>query len=103
MSFRSLAVVTLVGVAGWGCSGGGGVTQQPLASHEPHPSLVLGQGGLNNDAAIAGRKDVAGHPTQLYRGPGGQLLYKDGSKVQFDSVRKQLQDLRSEERISPVR
>ncbi len=103
MSLRSLAGVTLVTVACAGCSGGGGVTQQPLSSHEPHRSLVLGQRGLNNDAAIAGRKDATGQPTQLYRGPGGQLLYQDGSPVQFDSVRKQLQDLRSEERISPVR
>ncbi len=76
--------------------------QQPLASHEPHHSLVLGRRGLNDDA-IAGRRDVAGHPTQLYRGPGGQLFYQDGSPVQFDSVRKQLQDLRSEQQISPVR
>ena len=106
MSLRCLAAVTLLAVAcsgGAGCSGGGGVTQQPLSSHEPHHSLVLGQRGLNDDAAIAGRKDAAGHPTQLYRGPGGQLHYQDGSKVQFDSVRKQLQDLRSEQRISPVR
>ncbi len=103
MSFRSLAVVTLVGVAGWGCAGGGGVTQQPLSSHEPHHSLVLGQNGLSGDATLTGRKDATGHPTQLYRGPGGQLHYQDGSKVKFDSVVKQLQDLRTEERISPVR
>ncbi len=102
MTFRSLAV-TLVAAVCSGCSGGGGVAQRPLSSDEPHRSLVLGQRGLNNDAAIAGRKDAAGHPTQLYRGPGGKLLYQDGSPVQFDSVRKQLQDLRSEERISPVR
>jgi hypothetical protein len=58
---------------------------------------------LNGDAAIVGRKDATGQPTQLYRGPGGQLHYQDGSKVQFDSVTRQLQDLRTEERISPVR
>ncbi len=103
MSLGSLAAVTLVAVACCGCSGAGGLTQQPLSSHEPHHSLVLGQRGLNTDAAIAGRKDAAGQPTQLYRGPGGQLHYQDGSKIQFDSVRRQLQDLRSEERISPVR
>ena len=101
MTFRSLAAVTLVAAACCGCSGGWGTTQQPLSSHEPHHSLVLGQ--LHSDAGIAGRKDAVGQPTQLYRGPGGQLLYQDGSPVQFDSVRKQLQDLRTEERISPVR
>jgi hypothetical protein len=103
MSYRSLAVVTLVAVACSGCAGGGGVTQEPLSTHEPHHSLVLGQNGLNGDAAIVGRKDATGQPTQLYRGPGGQLHYQDGSKVQFDSVTRQLQDLRTEERISPVR
>ena len=56
-----------------------------------------------HDASIDGRKDVQGQPTQLYRGPGGQLLYKDGSQVQFDSVKRQLQDLRTEQNISPVR
>ncbi len=104
MSTR-LAAVTLIAVLCTGCSNGV-VTQRPLASdttHQPHHALVLGQQGVSNDASIAGRKDVVGQQTQLYRGPGGQLLYKDGSKVQFDSVKKQLQDLRSEQSISPVR
>ncbi len=103
MTFRSLAAVTLLAAACSGCSGGGGVTQQPLSSYGPHDALVLGQRGLNNDAAIASRKDAVGQPTRLYRGAGGRLFYQDGSPVQFESVRKQLQDLRSENQISPVR
>lgn len=86
-----------------GCAGDDIVAQRPLPTHEPHHALVLGRPGANGDPAIDGRKDGDGQPTQLYRGPGGQLHYQDGTQIQFDSVKKQLQDLRSEERISPVR
>ena len=47
--------------------------------------------------------DENGEPIRLYRGAGGRLYYKDGSPIDFDSVRKQLQDLQSEQRISTVR
>ncbi len=86
-----------------GCAGGGDTVQRPLPSHGPHHAMVLGHHGATADPALAGRNDASGQPTQLYRGPGGQLHYKDGSQIQFDSVKKQLQDLRSEERIAPVR
>lgn len=109
MSLRSPVSAALIAAACTvctvctGCSGGGNFSQQPLPTHAPHQSLVLGHHGATNDPAIAGRKDATGQPTHLYRGPNGQLHYQDGSQVQFDSVKKQLQDLRSEENISPVR
>jgi hypothetical protein len=79
------------------------VHQQPLMTdHRPRPpstdrSLVLGGAG-HQDQWVAQRNDgtVAADRKQrpLYYGPGGDLYYKDGSSVKFDSVRKQLQDQR---------
>ena len=102
---RPWFAVTLIGA---GCSGGfggsgGGVYQQPLGSSETHPSLVLGQYGAVEESWVTGRRDENGEPIRLYRGAGGRLYYKDGSPVDFDSVKKQLQDLQTEQRISTVR
>ncbi len=83
-----------------GCSQSSGVTQSTLGAHEPHPSLVLGHRDAGED--LNRRKDPQGKPAQIYHGPGGKLYYQDGSPVPFDSVKQQLQDLRSEERISSV-
>jgi len=83
-----------------GCSQSTGVTQSTLGAHEPHPSLVLGHRDVSDD--LQGRKDPSGKPAQIYHGPGGKLYYQDGSPVPFDSVKQQLQDLRTEERISPI-
>ena len=83
-----------------GCSSSTGVQQSTLRAHEPHPSLVLGHREAADD--LQGRKDPSGKPAQLYRGPGGKLYYQDGSAVPFDSVKQQLQDLRTEERTSPI-
>ena len=98
----SLCAVTLIGA---GCSGAAGsrVYQQPLGSSATHPSLVLGQNGQGEDNWVTGRRDENGEPIPLYRGPGGRLYYQDGSPIDFDSVKKQLQDLQTEQRISTVR
>jgi len=98
----SLFAVALIGA---GCSGGSGsrVNQQPLGSSATHPSLVLGQYGAVEESWVTGRRDENGEPIRLYRGPGGRLYYKDGSPIDFDSVKKQLQDLQTEQRISTVR
>ncbi len=97
-----MVAVTLIGA---GCSGGSGAAmyQRPLGSSATHPSLVLGQRGAGEESWVTGRRDEMGRPIRLYRGPGGRLYYKDGSPVDFDTVKKQLQDLQSEQRISPVR
>lgn len=98
----SLFAATLVAA---GCSGdfGGGVYQQPLGSNTTHSSLVLGQYGEGEESWVTGRRDENGEPILLYRGAGGRLYYKDGSPIDFDSVKKQLQDLQTEQRISTVR
>jgi hypothetical protein len=93
----SLSAVVLIAA---GCSQSTGVQQSTLGAHEPHPSLVLGHRDAIDD--MEGRKDPAGKPAQVYHGPGGKLYYQDGSAVPFDSVTKQLRDLRTEERISPI-
>ncbi len=99
---RSLFAITLVAA---GCSGGSGaaVHQRPLGSSTTHSSLVLGQYGEGEESWVTGRRDENGEPILLYRGAGGRLYYKDGSPIDFDSVKKQLQDLQSEQRISTVR
>ncbi len=86
-----------------GCSGGSGVYQQPLGSSTTHSSLVLGQYGAVEESWVTSRRDENGEPIRLYRGAGGRLYYKDGSPIDFDSVKKQLQDLQTEQRISTVR
>ncbi|MHC5007092.1 MAG: hypothetical protein ACYTGF_07015 [Planctomycetota bacterium] len=98
-----LLAVTLMAA---GCARSG-IFQQPLATDQQvrtqstDPSLVLGGVGQENDWT-ARRNDGADRTErQLYYGPNGRLYYDDGSAVQFDSVKKQLQDLRAEERISP--
>ncbi len=96
----SLLAVT---VAAAGCSGGSDVYQQPLGSSTTHSSLVLGQYGAVEESWVTGRRDENGEPIRLYRGAGGRLYYKDGSPIDFDSVKKQLQDLQTEQRISTVR
>ena len=94
--------VTLIAA---GCSGGSGdgVHQQPLGSSATHSSLVLGQRVAGEESWVTSRRDENGEPILLYRGAGGRLYYKDGSPIDFDSVKKQLQDLQTEQRISPVR
>lgn len=77
--------------------------QQPLGSSTTHPSLVLGQYGAVEESWVTSRRDENGKPIRLYRGAGGRLYYKDGSPIDFDSVKKQLQDLQTEQRISTVR
>ncbi len=99
----SLVAVTLTAAGCSGGSGGSGVYQQPLGSRATHPSLVLGQHGAGEESWVTSRRDEMGRPIRLYRGPGGRLYYKDGSPVDFDTVKKQLQDLQSEQRISTVR
>lgn len=89
------------------------VNQQPLMSDggapldAPRRSLVLSDQALAEGAWITGRNDAAAglkrRPPELYYGPGGQLYYSDGTAVQFKGVKKQLEDLRAEERINPVR
>jgi hypothetical protein len=64
-------------------------------------SLVLGGVGQENDWTARRNDGADPSERQLYYGPNGRLYYDDGSAVQFDSVKKQLQDLRAEERISP--
>ena len=93
--------MSAVAMVAAGCSPSAGVKQSTLAAHEPHPSLVLGHRDAGDD--LHGRNDPSGSPPQVYYGPGGKLYYHDGTPVPFDSVMKQLQDLRTEERISSVR
>ena len=101
----SSLVVLLAGVPA--CSD---YSQQPLLTdqHVPpvpgHRPLVLsdmsghnGEDATRNDENIG----VRGAGRNTHYGPGGKLYYEDGSPVQFDSVRKQLQDLRAEEQIRP--
>ncbi len=90
-----------------GCSTGGqgelysaGPARSPEA---PDHALVFAPA---QDSGLAARNDaLAGiRPGQtLYYGPGGRLYYADGTPVHFQGVKRQLQDLRSEERINPVR
>ncbi|MHC4143067.1 MAG: hypothetical protein ACYSUF_14800 [Planctomycetota bacterium] len=83
------------------------VFQQPLATDQrvrtqsTDASLVLGGAGQENDWTARRNDGADPSERQLYYGPDGRLYYDDGSAVQFDSVKKQLQDLRAEERISP--
>ena len=82
-----------------------GVHQQPLLTDQrvrpqsTDSSLVLGGLG-QEDNWTAHRNDGADRrQRQLYYGPSGKLYYDDGTPAQFDSVRKQLQDLRAQDRI----
>jgi hypothetical protein len=101
------AVLLAVTLATAGCAQHG-IFQQPLATdRQPRPqsttdaSLVLGGPGQEDDWT-ARRNDGADRAErQLYYGPNGRLYYDDGTAVQFDSVKRQLQDLRAEERIRP--
>ncbi len=92
-------------VAAAGCSTSP-VQQQPLyaaPSGGPGDTLVLGGWSGTEEDWIAARNDQGRTPMQLYTGPSGKLYYKDGSPVEFHSVRRQLEDLRAQERINPVR
>jgi hypothetical protein len=81
------------------------VFQQPLASDPPpraqttDPSLVLGGTGQQDDWTARRNDNISGNQRQVYYGPSGKMYYEDGSAVPFDSVRKQLQDRRAEDRI----
>ena len=84
------------------------VKQQPLMSDQRLPaaptgsSLVFGEVDPPDDDWIATRNDKGLGVRQqqsVYYGPGGRLYYPDGTPVEFKGVRKQLQDLRAEERI----
>ena len=87
-----------------------GINQLPLFSDSDQPpppsaterSLVFGPRGATEEGWIATRNDkTTGIPQAIYQGPDGKLYYQDGTPVPFKSVRQQLQDLRSEERIRP--
>ena len=101
---RSVLLAVIPTVAG--CSGAG-VFQQPLARDQQvrpqstDASLVLGGVGRANDWTASRNDGADATERQLYYGPSGRLYYDDGTAVQFDSVKKQLQDLRAEERIRP--
>ena len=82
-----------------------GIFQPPLAKDQQvrpqstDASLVFGGAGQENDWT-ARRNDGADETQRkLYYGPSGRLYYDDGTPVKFDSVKKQLQDLRTETRI----
>ncbi|MHC4217822.1 MAG: hypothetical protein ACYSU7_05125 [Planctomycetota bacterium] len=81
------------------------VFQQPLASDQParpqptDPTLVLGGADQPDDWTAHRNDSVTGNQRRMYYGPSGKMYFEDGSAVPFDSVRKQLQDLRAEERI----
>jgi hypothetical protein len=101
---RSLLLAVTLSAAG--CSWPG-VFQQPLATDQrvrpqtTDQALVLGGAGQADDWT-AHRNDGANRrERQLYYGPSGRLYYDDGSPLKFDSVKKQLRDLRAEERIRP--
>ena len=87
-----------------------GINQQPLYSDQPPPppsagterSLVFGPEGVTEEGWIATRNDrTTGIPQAVYQGPDGKLYYQDGTPVPFKSVRQQLQELSSEQRIRP--
>lgn len=102
---RCLAAVAVL--AATGCSQTA-INQQPLMRDRPAgPGPAAGESlifaDLNaGDGAVEGRRDrdlnVRDGP-QYYFGPGGRLYYPDGTPVPFESVKKQLQDLRTEQRI----
>jgi hypothetical protein len=101
---RSVLLAVILTVAGCAQSG---IFQQPLATDRParpqstDASLVLGGADQANDWTARRNDGTDRTERQLYFGPNGRLYYDDGSAVQFDSVKKQLQDLRAEERIRP--
>ncbi|MHC4979086.1 MAG: hypothetical protein ACYTGT_08700 [Planctomycetota bacterium] len=101
---RSILPGVILSAAGCAQSG---IFQQPLATDQrvrpqsTDSSLVLGGVGQENDWTAHRNDDAGDRQRQLYYGPSGRLYYDDGSPVQFDSVKKQLQDLRAEERIGP--
>ena len=77
--------------------------QTPLARENAaaHRSLVVsplagGSAALNgrNDASI----NLRHKQTPFLEGPGGKILYEDGSMVEFKTVREQLRDLKAEDR-----
>ncbi len=89
-----------------------GVNQGPLASDGPAPSppgpgrsLVVGgrvPAGEGEDAVMGRNDDALGvrpNGVSVYYGPDGQLLYRDGTVVPFKGVTRQLQDLRTQQRI----
>ncbi len=91
--------ILLVVLLAAGCSTS--VQQEPLYSTEDSRPLVL-TGDYTGQDWYSKRNDIGRTDgRQLYYGPGGTLRYEDGSPVEFKSVKKQLQDLRTEERISP--
>jgi hypothetical protein len=99
---RSVFLAVILTTAG--CTGSG-IHQQPLLTDQQvrprstDASLVLGGVG-QADNWTARRNDGADRRhRQLYYGPSGRLYYDDGSPVKFDSVLKQLRNLRAEERI----
>ena len=101
---RSVFLAVILTASGCAQSG---TFQQPLATDQrvrtqsTDSSLVLGGVGQENDWTARRNDGADPSERQLYYGPNGRLYYDDGSAVQFDSVKKQLQDLRAEERISP--